>query len=223
MAAFDLETTGVDVTRDRIVTACVATIDGADVDPWTWLLNPGVEIPDEAAAVHGVTTERARAEGLRYADGYAQIRACLDNAWADGRGVVIYNAAFDLSLMDAEGRRLGYPPLAYGLVIDPYVLDHIVIRPGSRSLAAACAHYGLRLDGAHTAHGDALGAARLAWRLGQFPRLGALSSEELMVAQERWYRLAVAARADRRRHQGQPVEANESWDWPLRLPAGAVA
>ena len=33
-----------------------------------WLADPGVEIPEQAAAVHGITTEMARAEGTRRVD-----------------------------------------------------------------------------------------------------------------------------------------------------------
>ena len=64
LGVFDLETTGVDVEMARIVTACIAVLDadGAVVQRWDWLADPGVEIPEAASAVHGITTERARAE-----------------------------------------------------------------------------------------------------------------------------------------------------------------
>ena len=51
LAAFDLETTGVDVTRDRIVTATIITIDGSQVHTDEWLLDPGIDIPDGAAKI----------------------------------------------------------------------------------------------------------------------------------------------------------------------------
>ena len=52
--AWDTETTGVDVESDRIVTATLISTDPntADVD---WLLDPLIEIPEQATAVHGVT------------------------------------------------------------------------------------------------------------------------------------------------------------------------
>ena len=66
LVAFDLETTGVDVETARIVTAAVVRIDVAarTSHPTEWLVDPGIEIPAEASAIHGVTTERARAEGV---------------------------------------------------------------------------------------------------------------------------------------------------------------
>src|SRR5690554_6553076 len=62
---FDLETTGIDVRTSRIVTAHIGVLDaeGVLVGSHEWLADPGVEIPPQASAVHGVTTERARAEG----------------------------------------------------------------------------------------------------------------------------------------------------------------
>lgn len=67
MCAFDLETTGVDVETDRIVTACVAWLDGsgkAAPRVRTWLAWPGIEIPEKVTEIHGVTTEHAREHGL---------------------------------------------------------------------------------------------------------------------------------------------------------------
>ncbi|MCA1943131.1 MAG: 3'-5' exonuclease, partial [Yonghaparkia sp.] len=75
LAVFDLETTGVDVRTARIVTACVAVLDasGAVVARRDWLADPGVEIPEGAAAIHGITTERARAEGRPAAEVVAEV------------------------------------------------------------------------------------------------------------------------------------------------------
>src|SRR5262245_5400670 len=80
MVAFDTETTGKDPHTARIVTACVAVVDGTAQEPLsvqTWLVDPGIEIPDEAAAIHGVTTSKARAEGRRAADAIPDIAQAL--------------------------------------------------------------------------------------------------------------------------------------------------
>ena len=62
---FDTETTGVRALKDRLVTAAlVLRIDGASYRSGvsapdqvaTWLTDPGVEIPEQATAVHGITT-----------------------------------------------------------------------------------------------------------------------------------------------------------------------
>jgi DNA polymerase-3 subunit epsilon len=160
LAVFDLETTGVDVRTARIVTACVAVLDanGAVVSRRDWLADPGVEIPEGAAAVHGISTERARAEGGAAPEVVAEIinelRAVLERAMP----LVIYNAPYDLTLLRFEAERYGVSPLVEPHpVIDPLVIDKAVdrYRKGKRTLVAAAEHYGVALDGAHDAGVDA--------------------------------------------------------------------
>jgi len=67
MVVFDLETTGVDVEADRIVTAFIGLLDrwGRLVAGRDFMVRPdGYVIPEGATEVHGVTTEVALAEGL---------------------------------------------------------------------------------------------------------------------------------------------------------------
>ncbi len=81
ICAFDLETTGRDPSTARIVSACVAVIDGSSVETRTWLLDPGVDIPAGASAVHGISTEFAAQHGQDYSEGYEEIREALHNSW----------------------------------------------------------------------------------------------------------------------------------------------
>lgn len=170
LAVFDLETTGVDVRTSRIVTAHIAVIgaDGLPRESWSWLADPGIEIPEGATAVHGITTERARAEGRPAREVVAEItdalRALLDRPLP----LVVYNAAYDLSLLEHECRRHGVEPLIDPApVVDPLVIDKAVdrYRKGKRTLEAAAAHYGVELTGAHDAAADAIAAGRVAQAL----------------------------------------------------------
>jgi len=79
LAVFDLETTGVDVDTSRIVSAYVGVIadDGSVIEQLDWLADPGIEIPAGASAVHGITTERARAEGRPAQQVVSEIVAAL--------------------------------------------------------------------------------------------------------------------------------------------------
>ena len=52
------------------------------------LINPGRMIPDSAIAVHGITTERAKAEGRDPEDAIAEIAEALLTASKDGVAVV---------------------------------------------------------------------------------------------------------------------------------------
>ncbi len=170
LAVFDLETTGVDVSTARIVTAHVGVIDasGAPLESWSWLADPGVEIPAGATAVHGITTERARAEGRPAAEVVAELVDALRTLLARPLPLVVYNAPYDLSLLRHEARRHGVEPLADPApVVDPLVIDKAVdrYRKGKRTLEAAAAHYGVVLTGAHDAAADAIAAGRVAQAL----------------------------------------------------------
>ena len=71
LAGFDTETTGTDPETARIVTAAVIVHGPEPVDA-RWLVNPGIDIPAEATAVHGISTETAQAQGLDPADALAR-------------------------------------------------------------------------------------------------------------------------------------------------------
>ncbi|MDX3721063.1 exonuclease domain-containing protein, partial [Streptomyces caniscabiei] len=185
MAAFDLETTAADPETARIVTACVVQIGGNQPpQPATWVADPGVDIPDEAAKIHGYSTERARAEGRPAADVVEEITAALGQVLAHGIPIVAMNARYDLTVLDRECRRHGLETLldryvdnVIWPVIDPFVIDKAVdrYRSGKRTLTALCEHYQVKLDGAHDSAADAVAAARVAWRLGATrPELAAM-------------------------------------------------
>lgn len=95
LIGFDLETTGTDPREARIVTGAVIEVkDGEPIGRREWLADPGVEIPADAVAVHGISSERAATEG-RPADQVADaIADVLTGYWKSGVPVVAYNAAF---------------------------------------------------------------------------------------------------------------------------------
>ncbi|GHA95177.1 3'-5' exonuclease [Streptomyces tendae] len=194
LAGFDLETTGVDVEQDRIVTACVVQCGGGNpTQSATWLADPGIEIPEGAAKVHGITTERARAEGRPAAGVVEQLIAALAESVLAGLPVVAMNASFDLTIVDREARRHGVQPLVDIVggdlrVVDPRVLDKQVSRrKGRRTLSDLCDHYQVPLGEAHSADADAIAACRVAWRLGTtVQQLGAMSLDDLHQAQIKW-------------------------------------
>lgn len=231
MCGFDTETTGINVETDRIVTACVVQVGGGTpAEPAVWMANPGIDIPDAAAAVHGISTERARAEGRPAGEVVEELVTALAATVTAGIPVVAMNANFDFTILDREARRHGVQPLTEVVgdqlrVIDPLVIDKQVdtYRPGSRNLGALCAHYQVPLDGAHTADADAIAACRVAWRLGTvYPKLGALSLEELHSLQIEWARAQGEDRAAYfRRTPGKERFADSvRTEWPLiNIPA----
>lgn len=227
MVAFDLETTGTDPLEARIVTACVVRVNDGEPAPARWLVDPGVEIPAEATAVHGVTTERARAEGIAADVACADIAHTLRCFWDAGVPVVIYNASYDLTVLDQELARHGHGGIGHvGPVIDPLVIDRSVdkYRKGRRTLTAACEQYDVRHDGAHDSTADALAAARVAWRIARrYPHVAAMTLDELMDAQQK----AHAEWADHltayfRSRDGATAEVVDP-SWPLRHRSGVAA
>lgn len=219
--AFDLETTGIDVNLDRIVTATVARIRGADVDVRSWLVNPGIPIPTTASNVHGVTTEQAIAQGMSPHDAVLQIAGALARAVVDERPVVAFNGSYDFTLFDREARRHG---VAYGqpYVIDPFVIDKHLdkYRKGKRTLTACCEHYQVRLDGAHDATADALAAARVAWRMATtWPDELQVPLPQLHANQAQWR--AEWARDFQTYLRKKDPTAVVCGEWPVQsLPAG---
>jgi len=192
IGVFDLETTGVDVAADRIVTAHVGVLDakGREIAARSWLADPGVPIPDGAAAVHGITTTHARAHGRPAREVVAQVADALRSLFAQGLPVVAYNASYDFSLLTHECIRHGVPVLdAPGPIIDPLVIDKAVdrYRRGKRTLGVVAEHYGVPLDGAHEASADAVAAGRVAQAIARsFPL--ARSADELHTQQIGWAR-----------------------------------
>ncbi|MFH8559720.1 3'-5' exonuclease [Streptomyces sp. NPDC017988] len=226
LIGFDLETTGTDPDEARIVTAAVIEVKaGETLGHRTWLADPGVPIPDDAVAVHGVTNERAAAEG-RPADAVADALAeVLVSYWRSGVPVIAYNAVFDLSLLSAELRRYGLPSLRErlggaepGPVIDPYTIDRSVdrYRKGKRNLEAVCTEYGVVLEAAHDAAADAQAAARLACAIAdRHPKVASLGPAELHRRQIEWYAEWAADFQNFLRKKGDP-DAVVDGMWPLR-------
>ena len=223
LAVFDLETTGIDVETARIVSACVAVLepDGTVVERWDWLADPGVEIPEGASAVHGITTERARTLGRPAPDVVGEITQTLRVLLGLGIPLVVYNAPYDLTLLDRECRRHGRTALAPpSPVIDPLVLDKAVdrYRKGKRTLEVTAELYGVSLDDAHDAGSDAIAAGRVAQSLARaYPEELDISPADLHGRQEVWFAEQAASFADYIRNvKGDDTfVSNESW--PLRV------
>lgn len=226
LIGFDLETTGTDPREARIVTGAVIEVRAGQVmGHREWLADPGVEIPADAVAVHGISNERATAEG-RPADQVADaIADVLVTYWKTGVPVVAYNAAFDLTLLSAELHRHHLPSLRDRLggldpapVIDPYTIDRAVdrYRRGKRNLEAVCGEYGVPLDSAHDASADALAAARLAGAIAdRHPKIASLGPADLHRRQIEWYAHWAADFQKFLRGKGE-TDAVVDGTWPLR-------
>lgn len=166
LATFDLETTGRDARTCRIVTASVLLVapDGQILGQWEWLADPGVEIPDGAAAIHGITTEHAREHGAPAGQVVSELVQVIGDLFVRNIPVLAFNAPYDFTVLAAEAQRHGLDLAAPRPVLDPYVM-HKQVRVrwhGKRTLVALSEAYGIPLESAHTSAEDALAAVRLA-------------------------------------------------------------
>ncbi|MCX5138363.1 exonuclease domain-containing protein [Streptomyces sp. NBC_00338] len=218
MAGFDIESTGTDPETARIVTACIVQVGGQQPTvAANWLTDvDGEDIPAGAAAVHGISTEKARTDGVDLRQAVEEISAALAQVIVAGVPVVAMNARYDLSLLDREIQRFGFDPLPGGPVIDPLVLDKHVdtYRAGKRTLTHLCQHYQVKLDAAHSADADAVAACRVAWRqAAQYSELAAMTLDELHAAQIGW--AAEQAAGLQAHFRKKDPEAVVEGAWPL--------
>jgi len=156
----DTETTGLDAKDGhRIIEVGVIELVGRRVTERRLhrYVNPQRDSDPGALNVHGLTREFLADKPL-----FAEIADELAAFVADAE-VIIHNAAFDLSFLDAEFARLGRPAFAEHC---PKVTDSLrlarELHPGKRnSLDALCERYGIS-NRHRTLHGALLDAGLLA-------------------------------------------------------------
>ncbi len=149
LVGFDLETTGVDVDRDRIVQIALVRVapDGRLVT-FDSLVNPEMPIPPEATAVHGISND-----DVRDAPTLAGIRAEVEEMFKDADLAGFNSIRFDLPLLQTELKRVGgFLDLRGVRHLDAMRIFHAMER---RDLTAALRFYCDReLTGAHNALAD---------------------------------------------------------------------
>lgn len=234
---FDTETTGLDTNTDRIVTASLLHVEPDGSIRWSgeWLADPGVEIPQESEAVHGVSTADARRDGLPAAKVVAEIEEALDRRWDRHTPLVVANAPYDMSLLSAELMRHHNRPITFsGGVLDPITCDRHLdkYRRGGHTLEALCKTYRVDPGEAHQSASDALAAAQVMRVMARkFPQLAALSIGEVYLAQRQWHEewaahLEEYLRRDKRSDLSATAEdiAGIKVDraWPIRALATVV-
>ncbi len=201
----DTETTSADPEQAQVASICRAIIDPGvkSKDVINALIR--VEMPAEASAVNGLTTEMLMAEGKPSADVLDEYCAELAAVLLLGQPIIIANAPYDLTVLDRDCRRNGVPTISDRLdgrvlapILDPIVLDKKVekfrrrVSPtqGARCLKTLAQVHGVGWDDelAHTAEYDALQAGRVTWQLmRRYPQLAEMTLNELHMAQVGWY------------------------------------
>lgn len=146
---FDLETTGVNIAKDRIVEISILKVfPNGNKESKTWLVNPEVEIPAESTAVHGITNEKVAGEPT-----FKEL-ANKVNEMIKGCDLAGFNSnRFDIPLLAEELMRVGIDFDMNGRkAIDVQVIFH---KKEQRTLGAGYQFYcGRELEGAHGAEAD---------------------------------------------------------------------
>ncbi|HBM90258.1 MAG TPA: DNA polymerase III subunit epsilon [Rhodospirillaceae bacterium] len=154
----DTETTGLNPLQgDRLVEiGCVEVINHMPTDKFFHIyLNPERDVPDEAARIHGLTTEFLQDKPV-FAE---QVDSFLDFIAKDV--LVIHNAPFDMGFLNAELTRLGFKTLSMTRVIDTLPLARRLFPGTPASLDALCKRFDVDAS-ARDFHGALLDAQLLA-------------------------------------------------------------
>lgn len=147
----DTETTGMSPAggASLVEVAAVTLEDGAPVETWSRLVQPGQPIPPDAVRVHGITDAM-----VADAPEPAAVARPLRAACGD-RLLVFHNASFDLPFLMDLMRRTGQTPI-WNPVVDTLGLARGLFGSGGNSLSALAERLKIQTRATHRALDDAM-------------------------------------------------------------------
>lgn len=218
LLGFDLETTGTDPYTCHAVDMALVLNDPEEKDilSWEWLINPGVDIPLNATAIHGISTEQVVEKGVSPDKAVSELAAVLDminTAYGGIPPVCIYNAGYDIPIViRMSGGKVGIN----WTVLDPMVIDKELdkYRPGKRTLTSVSAAHKLGVTNAHRAVGDCMSTTRLMRAIGRkYPRLAESDPVSIHEMEVTAYKEQMEQFINYRRVNGD-AEFNVNTEWP---------
>ena len=151
LCTFDLETTGTNISKDRIVEICILKVNpDASRETKTWIVNPEMLIPKESSAIHGITDEK-----VKDAPTFREIAPKIQEM-ISGCDLAGFNSnRFDVPLLAEEFLRVGLDfDLSKIKLVDAQTIFH---KMEQRNLTAAYKFYCKKeLENAHSAEADVL-------------------------------------------------------------------
>lgn len=147
---FDLETTGTNVARDRIVEIAILKVfPNGNKESYTWRVNPEIPIPEESSAIHGITDHMVANEPT-FKELAPKVYSIIKDSDLGG-----FNSnRFDIPLLAEELLRAEIDfDMKRALSVDVQTIFH---KMEKRTLEAAYKFYcGKDLTDAHSAAADA--------------------------------------------------------------------
>ena len=164
---FDLETTGINISKDRIVEVSILKVSpNGKEESKTWRVNPEMHIPEESTAIHGITDE-----DVQSCPTFKEIAKTLA-AMLKGCDLAGYNSnRFDIPMLAEEFLRVGVDvDLNKRKFVDVQTIFH---KMEQRTLSAAYRFYCDKdLANAHTATADTMATYEvLKAQLDRYPSL----------------------------------------------------
>lgn len=164
---FDLETTGIDIGKDRIVEISIFKVfPNGNKESKTWLVNPTIPIPPQTTAVHGITDEKVANEPT-----FNELAAQVYNIIKDSDLAGFNSDRFDIPLLAEEMLRAGVDfDMKNRVSVDVQTVFH---KMEERTLSAAHKFYcGKTLENAHSAEADTMATYEiLKAQLDRYPEL----------------------------------------------------
>lgn len=148
---FDLETTGVDVAKDRIVEIAIFKVyPNGNKESKTWLVNPEIKIPFQVSQIHGITDEKVANEPT-----FKELSSQIYNMIKDADLAGFNSDRFDIPLLAEELLRAGVDfDMKNRVSVDIQTIFH---KMEERTLSAAYKFYcGQTLENAHSAEADTM-------------------------------------------------------------------
>lgn len=235
---FDSETTDKTPKTARILTvyALLQRIDGTKIRDWSWTLNPGVPVPEEASSVNGLTTEFIQANGRTdLLAAITEIYTVLLTATKKQIPILAYNLPYDLTVVDREMRRQklslgvtklvsgqpgGFPPAIF---FDPLIWsrhEFKFVKGGHKQFTVA-RRLGIPVDESrlHDAQYDVELGAKIAWRFFQKYSQGFDSvrdmSDALKERNAEWAKgmTEYFARIGKKEDDGSPIDIQPAFPY----------
>lgn len=164
---FDLETTGINVAKDRIVEISILKIfPNGNKESKTWLVNPEMPIPPEVVLVHGISNEKVANEPT-----FKQLSKEIYKMIKDSDLAGFNSDRFDIPLLAEEMLRADVDfDMKHMVSVDVQTIFH---KMEKRTLGAAYKFYcDKSLEDAHSAEADTLATYEvLLSQLDRYPEL----------------------------------------------------